>query len=442
MPRRDPSGARGLALLGAAATAGLLAALAGPTLVATSARASDCSVVSTGRVPLNDLGAGTYQGLQGGLYPGGSNVRPPTHDAAGLAIAQAIGPLDTLGGSDPDGRIVLISIGMSNATQEFSTFVPIATADPLKDAHVLVVDCAKGGQATQDIRTQGAAYWDTVATRLRGHGSSPAQAQIVWLKEARRGPTEGWPAATDSLRNDLGAIVRIIRRKLPNVRLLYLSSRIYAGYATTALNPEPYAYESGFAVKQLIEAQIDGVDSLRYDPALGEPQAPWMAWGPYLWADGLTPRSDGLIWRCEDLVTDGTHPSTSGRDKVAQMLLAFFRSDETTKPWYLSPGAAAVGAGNWPAARLSVAPNPARTSAEVSFAVPRGEPWSLEVLDLTGRRVRSLGGGTGTGGAQSARWDGADEHGRRVGAGVYAVRLRVGAGTLSRTVALVASGGR
>src|SRR5262249_41290842 len=159
-------------------------------------------------------------------------------------------------------------------------------------------------------------------------GSSRAQAQVVWLKEARRGPTEGWPAATDSLRNDLGTIVRIIKQKLPHVRLLYLSSRIYAGYATSLLNPEPSAYEAGFAVKQLVEAQIDGVDSLAYAPPVGDPRAPWMAWGPYLWADGLTPRSDGLTWQCGDFQSDGTHPSTSGRDKVAHALLAFFRSDE------------------------------------------------------------------------------------------------------------------
>src|SRR6266851_3549298 len=35
-------------------------------------------------VPLNDLGTGTYLGFQGGLYPNGSNVRPATHDAAGV----------------------------------------------------------------------------------------------------------------------------------------------------------------------------------------------------------------------------------------------------------------------------------------------------------------------------------------------------------------------
>src|SRR5205085_8298511 len=113
---------------------------------ATAARASNCAGTSTGMIPLIDLGTGLYHGYPGGLYGAGSNVRPPAHDAAGIAIANALGPLDTLGAPDPAGRIVLISIGMSNCTQEFSTFVPIANADPQRDPHVRVIDCALGGQ--------------------------------------------------------------------------------------------------------------------------------------------------------------------------------------------------------------------------------------------------------------------------------------------------------
>src|SRR5438445_288967 len=44
--------------------------------------------------PLVDLGPGqTYNGQEGGLYPGGSNVRPAAHDAAGQKIARDIVPL-------------------------------------------------------------------------------------------------------------------------------------------------------------------------------------------------------------------------------------------------------------------------------------------------------------------------------------------------------------
>ena len=108
--------------------------------------------------------------------------------------------------------------------------------------------------------------------------------------------------------------------------MIYLSSRIYAGYASANLHPEPYAYQSGFSVKWLIEDYING--NLPED-------VPWLAWGPYLWADGTTPRSDGLIWECDDVIGDGTHPGDSGREKVAQLWLQFFKSNSTTRTWFL-----------------------------------------------------------------------------------------------------------
>src|SRR5258706_15072963 len=82
--------------------------------------ASNCAGTSTGLIPVTDLGTGFYQGLQGGLYPGGSNLRPSAHEAAGIAIANAIVPLDTLGSPDPTtGHAVFVSIGMGNCTQGF-----------------------------------------------------------------------------------------------------------------------------------------------------------------------------------------------------------------------------------------------------------------------------------------------------------------------------------
>jgi hypothetical protein len=236
------------------------------------------------------------------------------------------------------------------------------------------------------------------------------------------------------LRDDLAKVVRVIHSKYPNVRLCYVTSRIYAGYASSTLNPEPYAYESGFAVKWLIDEQITGVDSLNFDPEQGAVAAPWLSWGPYLWADGLTSRSDGLTWACNAFVeNDGTHPSTIGRSIVADSLLSFFRRDETTKPWYLAATTAVSPPGD---SRLfRVAPNPAASRLEISFAAAAGEPWQLEVVDLSGRRIGDLGRGVGTGTATLRRWDAQRAH---VRAGVYWVRLTRGTDVRSLRVALLA----
>jgi PKD repeat protein len=75
--------------------------------------------------------------------------------------------------------------------------------------------------------------------------------------------------------------------------------------------------------------------NLNYDASRGTIVVPWLAWGPYLWADGTNPRSDGFTWPCSDLQADFTHPSPDGRNKVGTELLAFFKTDATSVPWFL-----------------------------------------------------------------------------------------------------------
>jgi hypothetical protein len=163
----------------------------------------------------------------------------------------------------------------------------------------------------------------------------PKQVSVAWMKMADAGPTSGWPAYAQTLKDETATVLRLLAARFPNLKIVYLSSRIYAGYATTALNPEPYAYESAFAVRWLIEDQLRGAAGLALDAREGS--VAWLSWGPYLWADGLTPRSDGLTWACSELSSsDGTHPSAAGQRKVADLLLNFFRTDSTARLWYLA----------------------------------------------------------------------------------------------------------
>jgi hypothetical protein len=277
-----------------------------------------------------------HLGYQGGLYPNGSNQMPSAHAQAGLEIAQSIQPLSPTGQVDmANGRIVLLSLGMSNTSQEFTAFMSLD--DPLQSDSVQLVNGAQGGKSAEFASDPTDDFWITLNQRLANEGVTPQQVQVVWLKEARSSvePDEVFPTDAEILQDQLQAIVQIAKSRFPNLKIAYLSSRIYAGYADTNLSPEPEAYQSGFAVKWLIEAQINGSPDLNYDPNQGSMLAPWLAWGPYLWADGTTPRlSDGLVWLCSDFVNDGTHPSGDGAFKVAGLLQDFFRSEGTAVPWY------------------------------------------------------------------------------------------------------------
>jgi hypothetical protein len=138
------------------------------------------------------------------------------------------------------------------------------------------------------------------------------------------------------LQRDTVLVLQHARTRFRNLRIAYLGSRIYSGWTTIPLNPEPYAYEGAFVVRWLIQDQIKGDPGLNFDPGKGAVTAPLVLWGPYLWADGTNPRkADGLIYERKDLLDDGTHPSESGRRKVAAMLLGFFRTDPIARTWYL-----------------------------------------------------------------------------------------------------------
>ncbi len=308
------------------------------TLALAPRAGADCTFTSSGAVPLSDLGTGLYSGEEGGLYPFGAENPPPVHEAAARASAlDEIKPRNAAGAVDlANGRVVLISVGMSNTTQEFSTFVSRLPAESSDHPQLTVVDGAQGGQDVFDWASPGAPTWQNVNQRLVNAGVTPAQVQVAWIKQAIAGASQhgAFPSHAQALETGLGDVVRALKTNYPNVKVAFVSSRTRSYQdIPTSLNPEPFAYESGFATRFLIQSQIDGTGNLAYSGA--NPVAPLLLWGPYLWADGTTPRSDGFVWLCSDTQPDFTHPSPTGRAKVADQLMAFFKTDPHAVPWFL-----------------------------------------------------------------------------------------------------------
>ena len=366
-------------------------------LIITSAISQNCTEVSYGSpalIPINDLGTGSWNGFMGGLYPNGSNTMPAAHASAGVQLAGQILPLDANGNPDLiNGKIVFISIGMSNGTMEFSSFVQLGNADQNKNPKVKLVDCAEGGMTTSIISIVNMQkyghYWDTtVFNRLIAAGVTNNQVQIIWFKEANAvgspGPTP--EVYSDSLKIQSKRIMNIIKLKFPNAKICYLASRIYAGYANTTLNPEPYSYWQGWTMKWMIEEQINNDPMLRYAGA--NPNSPWLCWGTYNWANGTTPRSDGLTWVCPtDFNTDGTHPSLAGRQKVANMLLNFLNHD-TTACWYRVGGCQTItGIDDHQLTEniLKIYPNP--TIDKVSVECSEIQKSKMQIFNMIGECV-------------------------------------------------------
>src|ERR1043165_9393872 len=87
------------------------------------------------------------------------------------------------------------------------------------------------------------AYWGKIDERIKQAGVTPKQVQAIWFKQAIIEPHQEFPAEAKRLHDYTATIMNIIKTRYPNARISYLSIRTYGGYATSALNPETFAYE-------------------------------------------------------------------------------------------------------------------------------------------------------------------------------------------------------
>ena len=77
-------------------------------------------------------------------------------------------------------------------------------------------------------------------------------------------------------------------------------------------------------------------------------------------------------------------------------------------------------------------PNPWQNTTTIGFTLAKPEPVTLEVLDVSGRRVTTLSRGPYAAGPHVISWSGLDAQGRSVAAGCYFVRLEAGGATAVR----------
>lgn len=290
----------------------------------------DCTNDRTGLVPLTELVGGEYRGEAGGLYDG-SNLPPDHHLQQGLAAAADVVPRGLDGSPASDGSIGLVSIGVSNTRTEFAAFERLVARDGRVNPALRTANLAQNGAPLGVWTSSSGRPWLQVDSLLDEAGLTAEQVQVAWVKlpAQDRGPSR-FPREGERYVGQMVEVLQVLRERFPNLRLVYLSSRIYGGYADQG---EPIAYENGFSVKWTIELQVE--DAPELDPSSG--LAPWIGWGPYMWADGMQPRADGLVWSCDDF-QEGIHPVLSGEEKVGELLLAHFLTDPTATPWFYADG--------------------------------------------------------------------------------------------------------
>lgn len=320
---------------------------------------------TTSLVPINDLGPNPYRwGYYGGLWDvfnTGDERIPPDHLAGGLMQAAKIQPLDANGNPDPNGKIVFMAAGYNNTQRTFDSFMSMAAREPKINHDSLVFVNAAGENLDADEWQFDARpiYSRIDYETLAPAGVTAKQIQIVWLQLINQDPQLTLPIQTADayvLKQEICETLRTMKRKFPNLQIAYLSDPQYAGYGTRNFLTEPFAYEEGFGVRWVITGQVVfNRQGEIWDPRIGNigytnGSAPWVTWGPYMWANGDEPRSDGLTWLRSDFVSDGNGLSDSGAAKAANLLLNFLLNEPTAKRWFLNE------ASQVPARRRAVRP--------------------------------------------------------------------------------------
>lgn len=289
----------------------------------------------TGNIPLAELPPELYlDQFDGGLYPGAVNEIPANHLVTGLTRIAEIVPRDFDGNPSPDGWIVLVHFGGSGTTQSFGLLERMEDENLARNSRVIILNCGFGG-LLPGLHNDESDFWDIADSRLAAMNLSPLQVQSAWaLTKTPESFSElPFPERAELLQALFHDTIAILHDRYPNLASWYLSPIYYGGYHIPSR--EPAYYETAFSMKWLIEDQISGDPSINADPFAGPVLAPWVDWGPYLWADGVIPNADGLTYLLEDFENDLVHLSVSGEQKSMALLSAFLNENQTVVPWYL-----------------------------------------------------------------------------------------------------------
>jgi hypothetical protein len=136
-------------------------------------------------------------------------------------------------------------------------------------------------------------------------------------------------------------------------------------------------------------------------------------------------------FRPRRVVLSQNAPDEGGFVPVAEVGMVFWDIYQTV-------GINGPGTGTEPAGlRLRAAPNPFRTTMDIAFSLDRGGQVDLRVYDVAGRLVRRIYEGELNAGPLRFAWDARNDAGKRVGSGIYFIRVETRTETAVRKVLLL-----
>lgn len=328
----------------------------------------NCNNHTTNLIPIMDLVGKQYRGYNGGKYSTG-NLRPPLQLNRAIYQAQQIKPLDSAGVENyTNGKIIFAAVGASNPATEFNKLIEHCDTFKKINKKLRLFNTCVGGTGIQKMNESTDNYWVQAYKKLNDSGYSAKQVQVVWVEqENTQNADTSFPSAPLGLMADYQKLLGVIYQKFPNVKIVYINQRAFAGYVD--ITPGvigkglhfPRDYYNGWCIKWLIEKQINNEAGFKFPSEL-----PFIDWATSFWADGKNARSDGLSYDCNtDYGGDGLHLSELGEQKAGAILFNYFKNDTVSKYWFYEPVNTSAGITLFDKEIIKIFPNPANTDLKI-----------------------------------------------------------------------------
>lgn len=277
-----------------------------------------------GNRPVNNPVLFSYYGHQSGLFSWGNNYIANTFKTNYLNANMAIKTLDAAGNSSINGKIGILEIGGSNPAIIYEGLKTNQLNDAGFGSKLTFVNAGMNAMDFSDILKPTTNYWTNVQTFLNQSGITAAQVQVIFCIEDNLKNLDVTFNRATSLQNDYISLLNLVRSKYPNCKLFLVGDRGYSGYATDPRHKEPIGYLNGWGVKLFVQQYTDGL----------LPMYPAVDWLDYYWANGETPRFDGLTYSEDDYRPGFIHFSDEKAEELGAGTHAKLKSDIGTSYWY------------------------------------------------------------------------------------------------------------
>lgn len=281
--------------------------------------------ISDGPVPLNDPELFTYNGLQSGLYPWGNEPQDNAFESNYMAACGLVKSLSDNNLVAAQNKVVVLGIGGSNPGIIFDGFIHAQQNDPGFGQNLLFLNGGIESQDFSNLLNPQDNYWSQMTNLLSSNHVSASDVSVIFCIEDNLSLRDTSFQRALDLKANYISLLDIIRDKFPNCKLMLLGDRGYSGYSTDPKHQEPVGYLNGWAVKMVIADYINN--------AL--PQYPVVNWLDYYWANGETPRWDGLTYSETDFhAPDYVHFTQEKADALAASTHARLKADPGASLWY------------------------------------------------------------------------------------------------------------